>query len=99
MSSLNIYLGNFLNSRDLQSIVLDKNDLHDDGIREVIDGLFDRFNNIDKQVYPNSLSFGKLSSRAPAGTISMPLTSLSLSNTGMHEPSFKYMVAKFDKMH
>lgn len=64
MVPLSNYLANYLCSKSLESIVLDKNDLHDDGIREVVDGMWERFSNIDKQSYPNALSFGKLSSKA-----------------------------------
>ena len=35
-------------SRELVSLVLDKNDLGNDGVRELANGLIDRFNAMDK---------------------------------------------------
>ena len=35
-------------TRDLVSLVLDKNDLGNDGVRELANGLIDRFNAMDR---------------------------------------------------
>ena len=51
------YLSNFRNSIDLQSVCLDKNDIHDDGIRELMDGVKERFDNIEKENNPNQFDF------------------------------------------
>ena len=47
------YLSSFRSSIDLQSVCLDKNDIHDDGIRELMDGVKERFDNIEKENNPN----------------------------------------------
>ena len=45
MKKFAVYISAYQASKELQSVSLDKNDLHDDGIREIINGLIDRFNN------------------------------------------------------
>lgn len=94
------YLSSYQASKELQSISLDKNDLHDDGIRELINGISDRFNNQEKLNFPNQLNFGRMNNdQNNSSNIQMPLASLSLSNTAMSEAGFKYMIAQFGKMH
>ena len=47
-----VYLADDQNSSELQEVILDKNSLFDEGIREMMLGMFDRFlsfNNLDKQ--------------------------------------------------
>ena len=58
MKNFGNYLINYQNSSELQTVILDKNSLFDEGIRGVIDGLIERFNNLEKQNHPQ-LNFGK----------------------------------------
>ena len=44
-------------------MILDKNNLFDEGIREMINGMIDRFNNLEKQNFPSSLNFGRMSAQ------------------------------------
>ena len=53
------YMADHHSSENLQSVILDKNNLEDDGIREVIHGVLERFNNLEKINFPNQLSFGR----------------------------------------
>ena len=59
MVSLASYLSNYESSSELQSLVLDKNELHNDGIRELIDGVIERFNYIEKQKAHGQTSYSK----------------------------------------
>ena len=47
-----VYLADDQNSSELQEVILDKNSLFDEGIREMMLGMYDRFlsfNNLEKQ--------------------------------------------------
>ena len=50
MQALAHYLAAYQSSSELQSLVLDKNDLHDEGIRELSVGLLDRFNALENKI-------------------------------------------------
>ena len=90
MKNFGNYLVNYQNSSELQTVILDKNSLFDEGIRGVIDGLIERFNNLEKQNHPQ-INFGK-SSHNSHTTIAMPISTLSLSNVSMSETGFKHMI-------
>ena len=92
------YMADHHSSENLQSVILDKNNLEDDGIREVIHGVLERFNNLEKINFPNQLSFGRQQNNELV-PIAMPVTTLSLSYVSMSEAGFKFMIAQFGKMH
>ena len=48
MKSLSVYLKDYEMSRDLVSLVLDKNEIGNDGLRELSNGLIERFNAMDR---------------------------------------------------
>ena len=48
MKSLSIFIKDYEMSGDLVSLVLDKNELGNDGIRELSNGLIERFNLMDR---------------------------------------------------
>ena len=72
---------------------MDRNELHDEGVRELMNGLMDRFLNQERE------SFDKMNSQTSPASINMPLMSLSLSKTEMTDLGFKNMLGQFSKMH
>jgi len=72
-------------SRDLVSLVLDRNDFGNDGLRELANGMIDRFNSLDREssaVDHNSITNG----------IYMPLQNLSIRNTAFTDVGFKFLI-------
>ena len=55
MKSLSVFLKDYDISRDLVSIVLDRNDINNEGIRELSNGLIERFNAMDRD--SNNMSY------------------------------------------
>ena len=48
MKTLSQYIKDYQLSRELVSLVLDKNDLGNDGVRELANGLIERFNAMER---------------------------------------------------
>ena len=55
MKSLSVFLKDYDISRDLVSIVLDRNDINNEGISELSNGLIERFNAMDRD--SNNMSY------------------------------------------
>lgn len=49
MKTLGQYIKDVQMSRDLVSLVLDRNDFGNDGLRELSNGMIDRFNSLDRE--------------------------------------------------
>lgn len=69
----------------LSTLILDKNDLQDEGVKELANCLTDRFAAINSDQFSN--------------TIWMPLIHLSISDVQMTDNSFKYLMQRFENIH
>ena len=50
MKALTEHIKDYQQSRDLVSLVLDKNELNDEGVRELAHGLIERFNSMERDM-------------------------------------------------
>lgn len=84
---------------ELQTVVLDKNSLFDDGVIALFDGIMARFDKIEKMNNPSMpMSFGRSaasSNHQNQVTVMLPLTTLSISSVSMSEVGFKYLIQCF----
>ena len=94
MPRLNNYLVDFQSSVALTSLILDNNDICNEGIRELANGLFERFNVME--VYAKTVN---LDDHAILANIHMPLDNLSLSNTAFTDFGFKYFLQRLEGIH
>ena len=70
------------------------NDICNEGIRELANGLFERFNVME--VYAKTVN---LDDHAILANIHMPLDNLSLSNTAFTDFGFKYFLQRLEGIH
>ena len=88
MPSLNNYISDYESSGSLTSLVLDSNNICNEGLRELANGLFERFNVMEVLNKTSRLN----SSNSILVDIQMPLDNLSLSNTAFTDFGFKYFL-------
>ena len=87
MNSLSNYIANFEASGALISLILDRNDICNEGLRDLANGLFERFNVMD--IFAKSHVFTENSISSSVVTcLHMPLDNLSLSNTAFTHYGF-----------
>ena len=88
MPSLNNYIADYESSGSLTSLILDNNNICNEGLRELANGLFERFNVMEVLNKTSTLS----SPNQILVEIQMPLDNLSLSNTAFTDFGFKYFL-------
>ena len=79
-------------------MVLDKNDLGNDGIRELANGLIDRFNAMDRDS-SNVYFTVDLTTNIMSNYIQMPIQSLSIAQTAFTDYGFKFLLQRMETIY
>lgn len=70
----------------LSTLILDQNDLQDEGIKELANSLTERFQALSQD-------------QSYAGVLWLPLTHLSISDVQMTDNGFKYLIQRFEAIY
>ena len=77
--------------------MLDKNDLGNDGVRELANGLIERFNSMERE--NNGILDTDQGHNLMTDYIQMPVQSLSISNTALTDFGFKYLLQRIENIY